>query len=154
MDTNSEKEKRLSVVKKQLEHLITKINNRCNPENYNSFSELYEYVKTTSTTGVPSFLSPAEVRFIQSNPQIENNILDLCIKQRENDKKNNYFTIGNILDILLFTNNSNDLYNSKMTGFNNPDLGTRFLKDPSSQPIHGTIEEVLVMLDLSIVPYR
>lgn len=139
---------------KILENLIKKINNRCNPEKYSSFSELCEKVKETTYNSRSSFLTENELEFIKSNPEIENNILKLCIKQREKENKDTKFTVSNILDILLLTEQSTEVYNNKLKQYENPKIGINFLNDPNSKSIHGTIEEILIMLDLSVVPYR
>ncbi len=134
------------ITKKQLELIINKINNRCNPYEYDSFDSLLDKIEATST-GQATFFNQNEIELIQSDPKIEKNILKMCqrvwdltYKKVSHDGK-----ISSILKELEYNQDTDIPAIPKNIGF---------LASEKSLSIIQTIEETLIMLDLSIIPYR
>jgi hypothetical protein len=135
------------ISKKQLELIINKINNRCNPYEYDSFDMLLDKIEETST-GQATFFNPEEIEWVQSNPKIEQNILKMCQRVWDSTYKENTHS-GKISSILK----SLDImgYDTKVVPI---PKNEGFLASEKSSSISQTIEEALIMLDLSIIPYR
>jgi len=133
--------------KKKLETIITKINNRCNPYEYESFDDLLDEIEETST-GRATFFTEQEVEWVQSNPKIELNILKMCQKIWDYKLKTvntDSATLSSILHSLDLVCNNKQFPPAK---------NIEFLASEKSVLIRETIEETLLMLDLSIIPYR
>lgn len=137
--------------KDRLKTIILKIINRCNPSNYDSFDDLLQ--KTTSTvsdTSRSSFLTNDEISFIKEDPKIRTNILEICksvsrqIKERS--ANNHEKTIESILVELNIHNSS----------FAKPPPNIKYITEElvNGNPIKGTIDEILLLLDLSPTPYQ
>jgi hypothetical protein len=141
------------ISKKELKEIIDKINNRCNPQEYESFDHLLDELDKTTNNGDPTFLSEYEIKLIQSNPNIEENILKMCIMVLESitiDYSNTLSRILTELDLLFNT----EMVVDKQKYYLEHKKNLQFLLLPSSITIKDTIEEVLVMLDMSVIPYR
>lgn len=141
------------ITKKQLQHIIRKINNRCNPHDYKSFDDLLGKIQETSS-GIPSFFKPEEIEWVKSDPQIENNIMKMCqsIWDRQSETINYEETIGGILSQFNFA--CENSFEDKPVLRKNIQFLTSFLSTSAFNVYKDTIEEVLVRLDLSIIPYR
>lgn len=135
------------ITRKQLELIINKINNRCNPYEYDSFDALIDRIEETST-GQATFFNPEEIELIQSNPKIEENILKMCQRVWDVTHKGNN-SDNTICSILRSLGIMGDKKNSIRIPEN-----IKFLVSKESSSIEQTIEEALIKLDLSIVPYR
>lgn len=152
MLTSSNKNKIFGVTKQQLELLITKICNRCNPNDYETFGDLLNEIEKTAVNGDPTFLTEEEIKLIESNPEIEKNILKMCSKvvQKRTFSENT-------IEYIIFKLNMSGTKKSekfKSTYYISSNKNLKFLTEPESKPLKGTIEEVLIMLDLSIIPYK
>lgn len=152
MLTNSKKNKKVGITRQQLELLITKICNRCNPDHYETFDDLLDDIEKTAVNGDPSFFTEEDIELIQSNPDIEKNILKMCSKVVQKRE----FSEDTIEYIISKLNMSGTKKSEKFksTYYISSNKNLKFLTEPESKPLKGTIEEVLIMLDLSIIPYR
>lgn len=135
------------ISKNKLQLIINKINNRCNPYDYDSFEMLLDKIEET-TTGRATFFSKEELEWIQSNSKIEQNILKMCQRvwdatYKETSQDGKMSSILKELDIIF--------YDAKLIPVSK---NIEFLSSEKSISISQTIEELLIMLDLSIIPYR
>lgn len=140
------------ISKKQLKTIIDKINNRCSPYKYETFDELLDEIDKTSASGNPSFFTEKEIEWVQSHPEIERNIMEMCRTVIKNSPLDYNSTMSGILHNLDLSFNE-ELRDSKefyLSGRKN----LQFLSSSDSYSVRDTIEEILLLLDLSIIPYR
>lgn len=140
------------ISKKQLKTIIDKINNRCSPFKYETFDELLDEVEKTSISGNASFFTEDEIKWVQSHPEIERNIMEMCRTVIKNTPTDDNATLYGILRRLnlSFNEDMRDKKEYYLIGKKN----LQFLSTSDSHSVRGTMEEILLMLDLSLIPYR
>ena len=134
--------------KLKLRELIVRVLNRCIPKDYKNFDDLMEKQHfNVPPGGKPTFLSDDDLEFIEKNPSVKDKFIDLCIafgKYQDHIISKNYNdTTEYLLDLLGMSH-----YNYKEFPKN-----IEYIKKGIENNLSGTIEEILIILDLSHRPY-
>ena len=133
--------------KVKLRNIITKVLNRSSPEDYKNFDDLMEKQHfNVPPGGKPTFLSDDDLEFIEKNPSVKDKFIDLCIafgKYQDHIISKNYNdTTEYLLDLLKISNHVREVPKN-----------IEYIKKGIENNLNGTIEEILIVLDLSHRPY-
>lgn len=129
----------------KLHAIVLKVINRCNYSEFNSFNEIIaQSNKTVADGGKSTFMTKKEIEYVRNNPKIYDNILKICkiVDEELRLQSSNQITTESILFNLNLSINSE------------VDIPDHFRYLESHSEIGGTIEQILVLMDLSSKPYE
>jgi hypothetical protein len=130
-----------------LKLIVTKINNRTDINLFSSFDELIQRVTKTSSSK-STFLNDEEIAWVKKRPKIEKNIIKICRKvsdQEEKDRENYNSTIEKIIGDLELGRGTRS----------EPRKTIQYLCNVEKfSLVSNTIDEILINLDLSLLPYE
>lgn len=129
----------------KLHAIVLKVINRCNYSKFNSFNEIIaESNKTVAGERKSTFMNKEEIEYVRKNPKIYDNFLKICkiVDDELGLQSSNQITTESILFHLNLSINSE------------VDIPDHFRYLESHSEISGTIDEILVSMDLSPKPYE
>lgn len=136
---------------KKLRSIIQKIIHRCNPSDYNTFEDLLRDINGSvfDEDHGSTFLTDDEVNWINSDIEIKENIIELCLIHAQENKNNIDGTIESLLTEL-------DLIyqpEAKILNISFDFKNLSYLKEHTME-LSDLIESQLLMNDLSVLPYK
>lgn len=134
----------------KLHSIVIKVLNRCTISEFNSFDEIIIENEKTVDGGKATFIDDEEIEYIKRNKKLYDNFLKICElvdkKMQMQESLSHKITTESILfDLNLSVNSEVDI----------PTNFRYLINDPENyKQIKGTVEEILIYMDLSSKPYE
>jgi len=134
----------------KLHSIVIKVLNRCTISEFNSFDEIIIENQKTVDSGKTTFIDNEEIEYIKRSPKFYDNFLKICELVDKKIRMQESFLDKITTESILFDLNLS--VNSEV------DIPTNFkylINDPENyKQIKGTVEEILIYMDLSSKPYK
>lgn len=134
----------------KLHSIVIKVLNRCTISEFNSFDEIIIENQKTVDSGKTTFIDNEEIEYIKRSPKLYDNFLKICELVDKKIRMRESFLDKITTESILFDLNLS--VNSEV------DIPTNFkylINDPENcKQIKGTVEEILIYMDLSSKPYE
>ena len=134
----------------KLHSIVIKVLNRCTISEFNSFDEIIIENQKTVDSGKTTFIDDEEIEYIKRSPKFYDNFLKICELVDKKIRMQESFLDKITTESILFDLN--------LSANSEVDIPTNFkylINDPENyKQIKGTVEEILIYMDLSSKPYE
>lgn len=130
--------------------IVIKVLNRCTISKFNSFNEIIIENEKTVKGGGATFIDNEEIEYIKKNPKLYDNFLKICELVDKKIQMQESLSHKITTESILF-----DLDLSVNSEVDTPTNFQYLINDPENyKQIKGTVEEILIYMDLSSKPYE
>ena len=130
--------------------IVIKVLNRCTISEFNSFNEIIIENEKTVKGGGATFIDNEEIEYIKKNPKLYDNFLKICELVDKKIQMQESLSHKITTESILF-----DLDLSVNSEVDTPTNFQYLINDPENyKQIKGTVEEILIYMDLSSKPYE